>query len=418
MEIFFTQTFSFLSFFLLLNSFMTFFEGADVYFFLLRASISAHSPYIKGGYLPSCGKHFSTKKGNISVFFTIFATVYQSCSIMKKRRISLKDLASELGVSIATVSRALHNSHEVSRELREKVQALAKEYHYRPNPFAQSLRKEAPRIIGVVVPNRTDRYYAAVLDGMEDYAREQGYSVFNVNSHEQYDIEQQAIEHFISLRVEGILVSIAQDTTDYSHFEKVHDMGIPLVFYARACMPDLFSQVVANGGEAAFQATKHLLDQGCKRVAFVGGPQHLDMVKRRKHGYLEALREHRIPIDRNLVACGPIDFQVAREATLALLDLPEPPDAVLAFNDIITYAAFDAIKERGLRIPDDVAIIGFTDGDTAAFVTPRLSAIKDQAYVLGQKACETLLRSIKGDTYIYKEVVPMILKIRESSKRK
>lgn len=337
---------------------------------------------------------------------------------MKKRRISLKDLASELGVSIATVSRALHNSHEVSRELREKVQALAKEHHYRPNPFAQSLRKEAPRIIGVVVPNRTDRYYAAVLDGMEDYAREQGYSVFNVNSHEQYDIEQQAIEHFISLRVEGILVSIAQDTTDYSHFEKVHDMGIPLVFYARACMPERFSQVVANGGEAAFKATEHLLDQGCKRVAFVGGPQHLDMVKRRKHGYLEALREHRIPIDRNLVACGPIDFQVAREATLALLDLPEPPDAVLAFNDIITYAAFDAIKERGLRIPDDVAIIGFTDGDTAAFVTPRLSAIKDQAYVLGQKACETLLRSIKGDTYIYKEVVPMILKIRESSKRK
>lgn len=337
---------------------------------------------------------------------------------MKQHRISLKDLAEQLGVSIATVSRALRGSHEVGEEMREKVKALAKKLNYRPNPFAQSLRKEAPRIIGVVVPNLVTHYYAAVLDGIEDYARQKGYSVFSSNSHEDHQREEQAIDNFISMHVEGIIACLAQDTIDYSHFREIHDMAIPLVFFARTCLPELFSQVVANGDEAAQQATQHLIDNGCRRIAFVGGPNHLDMVKRRKHGYLEALRDNRIPIDRELVACGRIDFDIARSATIRLLQSPNPPDAILAFNDIITYAAFDAIKSLKLHIPNDVAIMGFTDGDSAAFVTPKLSAIMDQAHVQGMKACELLLRNINGDHKIYKEVVPMILKIRDSSVKK
>ncbi len=334
---------------------------------------------------------------------------------MKQHRVSLKDLADQLGVSIATVSRALRGSHEVGEEMRAKVKALAKQLNYRPNPFAQSLRKEAPRVIGVVVPNLVTHYFAAVLDGIEEYALQQGYSVFSSNSHENHEREKQAIDNFISMHVEGIIACLAQDTVDYAHFKEIHEMGIPLVFFARTCLPELFSQVVANGDIAAQEATQHLIDNGCRRIAFIGGPNHLDMVKRRKHGYLEALRENRIPIERELVACGKIDFDVARNATLALLDSPNPPDAILAFNDIVTYAAFDAIKSRGLNIPDDVAIIGFTDGDTAAFVTPKLSAIMDQAHVQGMKACELLMKNINGDHKIYKEVIPMILKIRDSS---
>lgn len=336
---------------------------------------------------------------------------------MKQHRVSLKDLADQLGVSIATVSRALRGSHEVGEEMREKVKALAKQLNYRPNPFAQSLRKEAPRIIGVVVPNLVTHYFAAVLDGIEEYARQQGYSVFSSNSHEDHVREKEAIDNFISMHVEGIIACLAQNTVDYSHFQEIHDMGIPLVFFARTCLPELFSQVVANGDIAAQEATQHLIDNGCRRIAFIGGPNHIDMVKRRKHGYLEALRENRIPIERELVACGKIDFDVARNATLTMLDSPNPPDAILAFNDIVTYAAFDAIKTRNLHIPDDVAIIGFTDGDTAAFVTPQLSAIMDQAHVQGMKACELLMKNINGDHKIYQEVIPMILKIRDSSVR-
>lgn len=334
---------------------------------------------------------------------------------MKKRRTSLKDLAEELGVSIATVSRALRNSHEVGEELREKVKALAKERNYRPNPFAQSLRKEAPKMIGVVVPNLVTHYFAGVLDGIEDYARSKGYSVFSSNSHEDHTREEQAIDTFISLHVEGIIACLAQDTTDYAHFREIHEMGIPLVFFARTCLPELFSQVVANGDEAAQMATQHLIETGSRRIAFIGGPNHLDMVRRRKHGYLEALRDNRIPIERELVMCGKIDFDEAREAALKLLKSDNPPDAILAFNDIFTYAAFEAINSLNLRIPQDVALIGFTDGDAAEFVSPKISAIMDQAYEQGAKACELLLRTINGDNRIYREVVPMILKIRESS---
>lgn len=336
---------------------------------------------------------------------------------MKQRRTSLKDLADKLGVSIATVSRALRNSHEVGEEMTQKVKKLAKELNYRPNPFAQSLRKEAPRVIGVIVPNLVTHYYAAVLDGIEDYASKLGYSVISSNSHEDHEREAQALDNFLNMHVEGIIACLAQDTTDYSHFEQLHEMGVPLVFFARCCLEDMFSQVVGNGDVAAQEATQHMIETGSRRVAFIGGPTHLDMVRRRKHGYLEALRENRIPIDRDLVVCDKIDFDVARNATLRLLEGENPPDAILAFNDIITYAAFDAIKSKGLRIPEDVAIIGFTDGDTAAFVTPRLSAIMDQAHVQGTKACQLLMKSINGDEKIYKEVVPMILKIRESSEK-
>ena len=330
----------------------------------------------------------------------------------------MKDLAQQLGVSIATVSRALHSSPEIGKEMQEKVKALAKELNYRPNPFAQSLRNEAPKMIGVVVPNLVTHYYAAVLDGIETEAHKAGYSVISANSHESQADETRAIDNFNSLHVEGIIACLAQDTTDYSHFEEIAEMGIPLVFFGRTCLSEKFSCVTANGDEAAQQATQHLIDTGSRRIAFIGGPNHLDMVRRRKHGYLEALRENRIPIERELVVCDRIDYEVALNSALQLLELPSPPDAILAFNDIITFAAFTAIKQKGLRIPDDIALIGFTDDVHASYVTPRLSAIEDQSELMGRTACQLLLRSIAGDPKVYKKIVPQKLIIRETSAKK
>ena len=335
-----------------------------------------------------------------------------------KHRTSLKDLAQELGVSIATVSRALRSSPEIGQDMQMKVKDLAKRRNYRPNPFAQSLRKEAPRVIGVVVPNLVTHYYAAVLDGIEDEASKAGYSVISANTHEDTDAEIRAIDNFISLHVEGIIACLSQNTTDYSHFEEIANMGIPLVFFGRTCLTDRFSCVTANGDEAAFKATQHLIDTGSRRIAFIGGPNHLDMVKRRKHGYLEALRENRIPIDRNLVACEKIDYEWALETTTNLLQQAERPDAILAFNDIITFAAFTAIKQQGLRIPEDVALIGFTDDVHAQYVTPRMSAIEDQSHLMGQTACQLLLKTINGDLKIYRKIVPQKLVIRDTSARR
>ena len=332
-----------------------------------------------------------------------------------KHRTSLKDLAKELGVSIATVSRALRNSPEIGMDMQERVKNLAKLRNYRPNPFAQSLRKEAPRIIGVVVPNLVSHYYSSVLDGIEDEARKKGYSIISANTHEDSEAEVRAIDNFISMHVEGIIACLAQSTTDYTHFEEIASMGIPLVFFGRTCLTEKFSCVMANGDVAAQQATQHLIDTGSRRIAFVGGPNHLDMVRRRKHGYLEALRENRIPIDRDLVVCDKIDYQWALEKVTELLRRENRPDAILAFNDIITFAALAAIKQSGLRIPEDVALIGFTDDPHARYVTPQMSAIEDQSHLMGMTACEILLRAIAGDTKIYKKIVPQQVVIRDTS---
>jgi LacI family transcriptional regulator len=320
-----------------------------------------------------------------------------------------------LGVSIATVSRALHSSPEIGKEMQERVKELAKKLNYRPNPFAQSLRKEAPKVIGVIVPNLVTHYYAAVLDGIEDEARRAGYSVISANTHESFADEQRAVDNFISLHVVGIVACLAQTTTDYTHFEALSDLGIPLVFFARTCLPDRYSSVTANGDEAAQQATQHLIDTGSRRIAFVGGPNHLDMVRRRKHGYLEALRDNNIPIERELVVCDNIDYDVALKNTIGLLQRENRPDAIVAFNDIILFAAFNAIKQQGLRIPDDVALIGFTDDVHAQYTTPRLSAIEDQSFKMGQKACQLLLANIGGDEKVRKEIVPQKLVIRDTS---
>ena len=271
-------------------------------------------------------------------------------------------------------------------------------------------------IIGVVVPNLVTHYYASVLDGIEEEAAEEGYSVISANSHEDVEAETRAIDNFSGMHVEGIVACLAQTTTDYAHFEELSEMGIPLVFFGRTCLAEKFSSVKANGDEAAQLATEHLISTGCRRIAFVGGPNHLDMVRRRKHGYLEALREARIPIDRNLVACGSIDYKLAMERTKEMLLQPERPDAILAFNDIITFAALTAIRTVGLRVPEDVSLIGFTDDAHVQYVTPRLTAIEDQSKLMGRTACRLLLDNISGNHKICHKIVPQKLVIRESTR--
>lgn len=332
-----------------------------------------------------------------------------------QRRTSLKDLAQKLGVSIATVSRALRNSPEIGHEMRERVKALALELNYRPNPFARGLRQDGPKVIGVVVPNLLTHYYAAMLDGIEQEAAKNGYSVVSANSHENYETEKRIINNFMDLHLSGIIACLAQNTVDYQHFRDLQDMNMPLVFLGRTCMSGEYSSVMANGDEAAQMATQHLIDTGSRKIAFLGGPNNLDMVQRRKHGYLEALRDNRIPIDRFLVACDVIDYDVARNAAIKLLQREERPDAILAFNDILTFAAYTAIKQMGLRIPEDVALIGFTDDPHTKYVTPELSVIVDQSEEMGRTACCMLLRHIAGETAIQRKIVPQQLVIRETS---
>lgn len=332
-----------------------------------------------------------------------------------QKHTSLKDIAQALGVSVPTVSRALKDSPDISRALCEKAKRMAREMNYRPNPFALSLRKNAPRIIGVVVPDIVTHFFASILNGIENMAVKNGYFVIITTSHESYEHEKRNVENLVNMRVEGIIACLSQETTDYTHFAQLKDINMPLIMFDRVCLTDKFSSVVADGEHSAQMATQHLLDNGCKRVAFIGGANHLDIVKRRKHGYLEALRNNKIPIEKELVVCRKIDYEEGKIAAETLLALPNPPDAILAMNDTLAFAAIEVIKGYGLRVPNDVALIGYTDEQHANYIEPKLSAVSHQTYEMGETACLLLIDQIRGDKAIRQVMIPTHLQIRESS---
>lgn len=336
-------------------------------------------------------------------------------TIEKKRNVSLKELAAELGVSISTVSRALKESPEISEEMRRKAQALAKEKNYRPNPFAMSLLKNTPRIIGIIVPDIVTHYYSSIISGINDTAHENGYSTIITSSYEQFENEKKCLEDLINIRVEGIIACLSQETTDFSHFEALDRQNIPLVFFDRVCLTELFSSVVTNNSESAQEATEHLLATGSGRVAFLGGANHLEIVKKRKHGYLQALRERRIPIERELVYCEKIGYESGYKGTRQLLALPNPPDAILAMTDSLAFGAMKAIKEAGLGIPTDISLIGYTDEAHSNYVDPPLTAVTHQTYKMGQTVCKLLLEQLKGNSVVEQIVVPCVLSVRGSS---
>jgi LacI family transcriptional regulator len=336
-------------------------------------------------------------------------------NMKSQKHTSLKDIAQALGVSVPTVSRALKDSPDISRALCEKAKWMAREMNYRPNPFALSLRKNAPRIIGVVVPDIVTHFFASILNGIENMAVKNGYFVIITTSHESYEHEKRNVENLVNMRVEGIIACLSQETTDYTHFAELKDINMPLIMFDRVCLTDQFSSVVADGEHSAQMATQHLLDNGCKRVAFIGGANHLDIVKRRKHGYLEALRNNKIPIEKELVVCRKIDYEEGKIAAQTLLALPNPPDAILAMNDTLAFAAIEVIKSHGLRVPNDIALIGYTDEQHANYIEPKLSAVSHQTYKMGETACLLLIDQIRGDKAIRQVMIPTHLQIRESS---
>lgn len=336
-------------------------------------------------------------------------------NMKSQKHTSLKDIAQALGVSVPTVSRALKDSPDISRALCEKAKRMAREMNYRPNPFALSLRKNAPRIIGVVVPDIVTHFFASILNGIENMAVKNGYFVIITTSHESYEHEKRNVENLVNMRVEGIIACLSQETTDYTHFAELKDINMPLIMFDRVCLTDQFSSVVADGEHSAQMATQHLLDNGCKRVAFIGGANHLDIVKRRKHGYLEALRNNKIPIEKELVVCRKIDYEEGKIAAQTLLALPNPPDAILAMNDTLAFAAIEVIKSHGLRVPNDIALIGYTDEQHANYIEPKLSAVSHQTYEMGETACLLLIDQIRGDKAIRQVMIPTHLQIRESS---
>lgn len=331
-----------------------------------------------------------------------------------RKRISQRDIARILNVNVSTVSRALRGLPGVSPELRKQVLELAEDKDYRPNPFAISLRYGSTRTIGVVVPDITFLHYASIVKWIEAEARENGYMCILTDSGDNYSNEVKCVERLISMHVEGIVMCLSQETTEFKHLQMLKKSHIPVVLFDRVA--DIYCSTVSfNDVEAARQATLYLIDSGAKRVAYLGGPNRIRQTVQRKHGYLEALRERCIAIKRELVKCGHACFNSGLAKTMELLSMPEPPDAILADYGRLAISAFHAVISMGLRIPQDVSIIGFMSDDVSGILSPPMTFVKQNHREMGQKTVNVLIEHIKGDTKVRHVVVKTSLCIRNST---
>lgn len=312
------------------------------------------------------------------------------------KRISQRDIARQLGVNVSTVSRALRGLEGVSPQLKEQIEKLAREGGYRPNPFAVSLRYDTTHTIGIVVPDVAFNQYAHIVKHIEAEARCAGYMCIISDSNDIYENEMNCVELLVNMHVEGIIICPSQNTMDFTHLLRLRSLHIPVVIFDR--VPDLdISSVMINDVASARYATNCLIEAGAKRIAFLGGMNQMKQTTDRKHGYLEALREHDMPIHTELVKCHHISYNSGLTDTLDLLSLPEPPDAIIASHGLLAISALQAVASQGLRIPEDVAVIGYMTDWVSEMSHPRVSFIKQNLREIGIKAFRLLLDQMNGD---------------------
>lgn len=309
--------------------------------------------------------------------------------------VNLKQLAEELGLSIATVSRALQDSHEVSAGTKERVRALAAARHYEPNAYASSLRRNQSKTIGVVIPKVTNHFFALAINGIEEAARQSGYHVLIYLTHDDYAREVAIIQHLKGGRVDGILLSVASGTEDIAHLESLADANIPLVFFDRVCAEIPTAKVTTNDYESGYQATAHLLAVGCRRIAHLLISNKLSIGRNRQQGYLDALHAHGLAPDPALTVAGTMDNQHNLALIEDLLRRRPDIDGIFASVERLAVGAYHVCRELGRRIPEDVKIVGFSNLESVSLFDPPLTTITQPAHDIGRAAARILLQAVE-----------------------
>lgn len=332
--------------------------------------------------------------------------------------ISMKMLAKELRLSVSTVSKVFTDSHEISEQTKQKVLALAKQLNYVPNPYASSLRKRKSKTIAVVLPEVADSFFAMAINGIESIAREKGYHVLIYLTHEQAEREQAILADFQSGRVDGVLISVSNETTSDTHVREMMQRGIPVVFFDRVCEETATTRITTNDRESGYLAARHLIERGCKRLAFLTIAESLSISRNRLLGCQQALAERRLPFaDHDLVVCTN-DDQQNYAIIKSLLQRKQRPDGVIASVEKLTAGVYLACKELQIAIPRQVKVISFSNQATAPILNPSLTTITQPAFEMGKMAASVLFNGLKKTNVQLKPetvVLPSVLMVREST---
>lgn len=319
---------------------------------------------------------------------------------MRSSQITIKDIARILGISASTVSRALKDHPDINSDTKKAVNELAKKLKYQPNAVALSLKNSRSNTIGVIIPEIVHYFFSSVISGIEDVASKKGFTVIICQSNESFEREVANANTLLSHRVDGILVSISKETYGFEHLLNLQESGIPLVFFDRIASEIQADQVIIDDLDASYKATRHLIETGCRRIAHFAGPQSLIIGRERLQGYMNALSEAGIPIDKRLIIEADT-FEHARTAVIDMLDAGIVPDGVFAVNDLTAIGAMQTIQKKGFKIPDDIAIVGFSDGRFSGITDPNLSSVDQHGYEMGVTAAEILFRRILSNDEVY-----------------
>lgn len=330
---------------------------------------------------------------------------------------TIKDIARQLNISISTVSRAMRNAPDVNADTKRAVMALSEELNYQPNKLALSLRQKQTHNIGVIVPN-LDYVLATMVKGIDEVALEAGYTVMVCQSNESFGREIVNTRRLLDSLVDGFIISVSSETKVFDHFKKIQE-SMPMVVFDRVTPFLKAPSVRIDNEDGGFQATEHLLEQGYKRIAVLAGPKNLGISNQRVDGYLKSLKKNKIKPDEELIVYCDFDQHYAYLATQELLNMKKRPDAIFTISDRMAIGAMLAIKEKGLRMPQDIGLVGFNNEPVTSLVTPGISSVDQPAFELGKIAAKLFIETMhhENDMSGVEEILKPKLIVRESSQR-
>jgi len=342
---------------------------------------------------------------------------------MKFEAITIKDIAKALNLSVSTVSKALRGSHEISEVTKKQVMAYAREHNYKPNPIAQSLKRGRSKSIGIIVCNIDNNFFSQAINGIESVARQKDYNVIITQSQESYEREVANSEHLSSRSVDGLIISLSAETKKVDHLIKLNQKGLPMVFFDRVTDEIATHKVIANNYKGAYEATRHLLQQGFRRIAQITSSNSLSITFERLEGYKKALEDAGLKPDSKyikFVQHGGMIPEETRQALTELLQLKNRPDAIFTASDRLSTTTLSLLRKMEIAVPQEVALVGFTNSISADIFHPSLTSVVQPALEMGQQATELLIQLIEAKrpvTEFKKRILDTELKIRDSSLR-
>jgi len=335
-------------------------------------------------------------------------------------QVTIVDIARQLGISKSTVSRALRGQTDIHPGTRQAILDVAHELDYQPNQLAYSLAKSKTNTIGVLIPELVSSFFPKVLVSIQQSLRQAGYNVLICQSDESYETEVDNARILLANRVDGLIVSHTKETRNFEHLKIFQRKGIPVVFFNRVCEDMVVPNVTVDDYRGAFEAVEHLIQNGYQRIAHLSGPDTLPNSRNRLNGYRHALRQYNIPLDPDLIISYDLTLTKVNIYINHLLNLPQPPDALFAMNDPTAIEALKVCRSRGVRVPHDLAIVGFSNDPASPLIEPSLTTVAQPTSDIGYHAVRLLLNQLTGQVESIPEsvILPAELLIRSSTAKR